>query len=75
MICIGDGAQTRERNGRPKIPAALGKRFVSCASTEQRCTQEIASVPNDSNLLTSVTMKPYVCYKQGDFMLFARRRY
>lgn len=40
-----------------RIPGALGQRLTLSASNEQHCTQEIASIPNDSSFLASMTVK------------------
>jgi len=52
-----DRSTEKEEKPETKTPAALGERFVSSASTEQRCMQAIASLPNGSSFLTSITVK------------------
>lgn len=72
-MCWGWSAEKGEKL-ETKIAAVLGEWSVSTARIEQRCAQEIASISNGSSFLTSLAMKYYVwLYKQGDFMIFARR--
>lgn len=56
VMCWGWSTEKGEKL-ETKIPAALGERFVSSASTEQHCTQEIESCCHWEWMLTSTTMK------------------